>query len=915
MQFLRYVFVVSIAGLVGLLVCVQSAPAQVPEKARPLEITAKEAQQKERVVTAPEGFEVSLFAAPPEVNYPTAITATPTGDLFVAVDKNGSLDTKLGRGSILKVMDADDDGHADHYTVFVDSVDSPRGLVYDGERLYVMHPPTLTVYADTNGDGISDRSKDLVQGLGYGLDFRGADHTTNGMQMGIDGWLYIAVGDYGFFDAVGTDGRHIHHRGGGIVRIRPDGSELEIYATGLRNPYDVALDPFLNGFVRGNTNDGYGWRVLLQHIVQQAEYGYPTLFRHFADEIKPPLADYGGGSGAGALHVDTPHLPDTLGHALYTADWGRAAVYRHELNPSGATFEPSQQVFTRIPQPTDITIDGASNLYVSSWMGGGFTYSGENVGFIAQLRPKNASPGRPPNIETVGTERLLGLLTSAHSLIRLHAQRELLRRDPGEKAVRTLDRIARSEDPLDVRIAALFTLKQLEGADSPSLLTPLLDDSSLRPFVLRALADRKPQNADVPIDPFVDALDDENPRVRLQALTGLARLGAHEAADEMLPLTTDPDRTVAHVAVQSLVELGAVEPALRALRRGSPALVEGATQVLKKIHSEKVVNGLIEVWRNTPNPLVRYQALAGLARLSHEEADWERGDWWGTTPSTRGPYYAPTEWTMSNQIRPVLRTALAETDGIEYRERVTLFERNRAVPDGAGSLLLTAASTSDSLKTEALGTLVGNATVTDAMVGSLESLAARSRPLRRATIDLLVAQPRLPVSSATLLRTAALDEAEEPAVRGRALEALGRLSGEKAPSLLVTTHARLIARLPLPGPVEEAVRGYVGDEARAENVDRFVQRADTGSRAEKRLAYAVLLRLVENDDRKRARQAVADGWSNPTRTAPLLWAIGFTETEGYADQVRQHLGDDTSPDVRKAAQYAADRLGLSSSSD
>lgn len=81
-------------------------------------------------------------------------------------------------------------------------MDSPRGLVYDGQTLYVMHPPTLTAYQDTDGDGVADRSRPLVTGLGFDLDFRGAD------------------------------GRRLRYRGGAVARVRPGGSELERYATG-----------------------------------------------------------------------------------------------------------------------------------------------------------------------------------------------------------------------------------------------------------------------------------------------------------------------------------------------------------------------------------------------------------------------------------------------------------------------------------------------------------------------------------------------------------------------------------------------------------------------------------------------------------------------------------------------------------
>ena len=45
--------------------------------------------------------------------------------------------------------------------------------------------------------------------------------------MGIDGWLYIAVGDFGMTNARAADGSTYTLHGGGVVRVRPDGSELE----------------------------------------------------------------------------------------------------------------------------------------------------------------------------------------------------------------------------------------------------------------------------------------------------------------------------------------------------------------------------------------------------------------------------------------------------------------------------------------------------------------------------------------------------------------------------------------------------------------------------------------------------------------------------------------------------------------
>ena len=170
-------------------------------------------------VTFPPEFEATVFAAPPNVSYPVFISAAPDGTLFVACDENGSLDRKPDRGKIVMCKDTDGDGQADVFTTFA-KMDSPRGVVWDAttRTLYCMHPPNLTAYTDADGDGVAEKQWDLITGLGFGLDFRGADHTTNGCRMGIDGWIYIAVGDYGAVKATGKDGRTLAMRGGEIGR-------------------------------------------------------------------------------------------------------------------------------------------------------------------------------------------------------------------------------------------------------------------------------------------------------------------------------------------------------------------------------------------------------------------------------------------------------------------------------------------------------------------------------------------------------------------------------------------------------------------------------------------------------------------------------------------------------------------------
>lgn len=326
------------------------AQGQPANTARPSAIAASgvvpaEPSVEQRLQTefkVPPGFKVTLFAGPPVAMYPTCVNESPDGAVFVCVDPNLSLSTLKGVGRVMRLVDTDGDGRADTYTTFA-TMDSPRGVVSDGRTVYVMHPPTLTAYRDTNGDGIADESTDIVTGLGFDLDFRGADHTTNNVEIGPDGWLYIAVGDYGFLKAVGTDGRQIQHRGGGVVRVRPDGTNLEIVAVGTRNIYDVSMDPFDRIFARDNTNDGDGWDSRLHYMAPGANMGYPMLYQNFRTEHFPSLADYGSGAAVGSIWLQDPAWPAGYNNTLFTGDWTMQKVYRHTLTPKGTSFDIQQR--------------------------------------------------------------------------------------------------------------------------------------------------------------------------------------------------------------------------------------------------------------------------------------------------------------------------------------------------------------------------------------------------------------------------------------------------------------------------------------------------------------------------------------------------------------------------------------------
>jgi putative membrane-bound dehydrogenase-like protein len=629
------------------------------------------------VVKAPPGFRVTLYAAPPKVGYPVALSASPSGELFVAVDEQGSLGRNKGGGKVLRCVDTDGDGKVDRVNVFA-TMEHPRGVIADGATVWVLHPPRLSVFRDTDGDGKSDRQEVLLDGLTTSMiDTRGGDHTTNGIRMGIDGWIYIADGDYGIPGARGTDGTTLSLRGGGILRVRPDGRELEVFATGLRNPFDIGIDPYLNLFTRDNTNDGAGWDVRVSHLIQTAHYGYTQLYANFPDEIMPPLGSFGQGGGTGSLFVQDERWPAAYRNTLYTGDWGRSEVYRHTLAADGATFGLRQEVFLRIPRPTGMDIDADGRLYVASWRGGeASVYVGPQVGFIARVTPSGLPPSRIRDWGHIDLAGLLETLTGPNEVGRLHAQREILRRGRNDAATRALVQAAGDRaKPLPGRVAALFTLKQLDGVDSHAALRKLSEDAAVREFALRALTDRKGEMNGSDARLFLDALADETPRVRAQALIGLGRLNDPKAAARIIPLTSrpkgsamptrepvhaqpDPDRVVPHLAVRALVSLGAVDACLEAL--DGPHR-DGALWALRSMHNPRAVEGLIKKLGSVKSAELRVGILAALMRLYYREALYE-GTWWGIRPDSTGPYYDPQEWELSGRIASVLESAVSEAE-------------------------------------------------------------------------------------------------------------------------------------------------------------------------------------------------------------------------------------------------------------
>src|SRR3954453_2410265 len=291
---------------------------------------------------APPGFKVELVLEAPAIEAPTALAVAPNGDVYFAedpMDMAGPPTKNLDRIWLLK------NGDPQKKILFADKLWAVMGLEVVGDKLYCVHAPYVSVFT-LKPDGTAKSRTDLFTDLGPPVagvpSFN--DHIPSGIRMGMDGYLYVSNGDKGIpkmarketdrgsvHVAEGRwrytkDGHHISLEGGGVIRFRPDGSNLEVFASGTRNHLDVPLDEHDRIFVRDNTDDGLGWWTRLMYLPPGAFMGYPWAYKQRPKECLPAITDFGGGSPCGGWVYLDDGLPETYRGRIFHAEWGKGKV-------------------------------------------------------------------------------------------------------------------------------------------------------------------------------------------------------------------------------------------------------------------------------------------------------------------------------------------------------------------------------------------------------------------------------------------------------------------------------------------------------------------------------------------------------------------------------------------------------------
>jgi putative membrane-bound dehydrogenase-like protein len=644
--------------------------------------TGPQTEKRFPPLKVPSDFKATLFACDPLIEYPSAICIGPRpGALFVAIDYMTGLGTEIiRRDEIRLVEDTDGDGYADRATVFAKGFNSIQGLAYHDGTLYVMHAPYLTALRDTRGAGVANKRRDLLTGLGLTPEQNPVRlHCANGVVAGHDGWLYLALGDNGV-SVLRPEGDRLTLHGGGIFRCRPDGRDLHVFATGLRNIYDVALDAELNVFVRDNENDGGTYMIRVCHSFHGADHGYPYLYEERPEEALPPLADLGLGSSAGGVCYLERHFPPEYHDNLFFCEWGRSVV-RYVPRRAGSSFAPLKEIefaasASNDPygfKPTDLVVQRDGTLMVADWADGQRPKRGRgriyHIAYVGSGR--HPVPSTQKRTEQPELEGGLARLDSESYCERCEAQAAIERR--GQDGLKALtEGLDRKQLGPRGRRHAIWALARIAGPAGIERLMRIAasdPEPGVRAQAVRAVADLAdpvltkhrldagPGDAAL-AERLASQAKGQDRRVLLEIVIALGRLRWRQAPEWLRRNLVSPDAALKHAAMQTL-RRSENWPAIAQLL-DEPSTTPMRDIVLHAVAERfepQVVDDLIARLRTDTDPARRREYADALARVYRKPGPWV---YWGYRPA---PHPANTvAWERTEAIGQALDRVLADPD-------------------------------------------------------------------------------------------------------------------------------------------------------------------------------------------------------------------------------------------------------------
>lgn len=542
---------------------------------------------------------------------------------------------------IVVVSDTDQDGRADRSEVWADGFNDPLdgpgiGLLSLGDgRLLYTNIPHLWELADSDGDGRADQRKSLQDGFGVRISFSG--HDMHGLIQGPDGRIYWSIGDRGYTITT-REGRHYSRPlEGAVFRCDPDGSNVEEFHRGLRNPQELAFDQYGNLFTCDNDAD-YWDTGRLVYVIEGGDSGWNhghQALMNFKEQygLRTPEYDHPGHQRIpmspwmteGIWDPDQVNRPEFALPAIDKVSWGpsgfvynygstalpsRYAEHFWVCNFGGAkgdleTFTVKQQgagfvvdkheTFMVGLGNTDVEFGPDGKMYLCCFNNNGWFK--QDIGNVYTLFNRD----RVESEEVALTRELLlsdfgekedtdldRMMAFGDMRVRQRAQFELVERNQSELLIAA----AKQTDHRLKRLHGVWGLGQLARKD-PSLYRHHIDwlndsDEEVRAQCARILSDSRLISSG---EALALALDDPSARVRSFAAIGVGKCRIPQAIPRLLEIleeNNNQDLFLRHGCVQGLWYLNEKEKILKLVNHESAAVRLGVVLALRKLEDPRI---------------------------------------------------------------------------------------------------------------------------------------------------------------------------------------------------------------------------------------------------------------------------------------------------------------------------------------
>lgn len=219
---------------------------------------------------APAGFRVQLYSE--GLASPRVIHVAPNGDVFVA---------ESGGGQIRAFRGLNADGKPERSEIFAEGLTQPYGLAFypggpDPQWIYVADSDSVLRFPYRSGDLKATGAAQHIVEVPHG-----AGHWTRDIVFSADGkTLFVAVGSASNVDDSDTTPAEKYRAD--ILAFDPDGSHMRVYASGIRNPSGLAVDPRSGQlWCAVNERDGLGDNLVPDYITAVRKggfYGWPWWY-------------------------------------------------------------------------------------------------------------------------------------------------------------------------------------------------------------------------------------------------------------------------------------------------------------------------------------------------------------------------------------------------------------------------------------------------------------------------------------------------------------------------------------------------------------------------------------------------------------------------------------------------------------